>query len=173
MELRNKLIRLAHANPELRGELLPLLKEACGYMAEDDEGKMGCGYTADDDAKEAKQMHNVSPEKSKGLTTKLGPQRDPYARSLQQGQFKPKTIQDKRHKDPKYKNQWGKEATDKTAGVLSGGVHTSLSDSLDDVRKVCKGLLNKATPAEKQKINAILKSVSDAETALDSLFDVE
>lgn len=27
-DLRNKLIRLAHAHPELRGELLPLLKEA-------------------------------------------------------------------------------------------------------------------------------------------------
>ena len=27
-KLRNKIIRLAHANPELRDELLPLLKEA-------------------------------------------------------------------------------------------------------------------------------------------------
>ncbi len=30
MTLRSKLIRLAHANPELRGQLLPLLKEAAG-----------------------------------------------------------------------------------------------------------------------------------------------
>lgn len=29
-DLRNKLIRLAHANPELRGDLLPLLKQARG-----------------------------------------------------------------------------------------------------------------------------------------------
>lgn len=28
MTLRNKLIRLAHANPEIRAEILPLLKEA-------------------------------------------------------------------------------------------------------------------------------------------------
>lgn len=96
MELRSKLIRLAHAKPELRDALLPLIKEACGYMADDSDGEGE--YTAED--KEAKQMHNVKPEKGKGtsITTKADPQRDPYARSLAQGQFKPKTIGDKRQK---------------------------------------------------------------------------
>ena len=32
MSLRNKLIRLAHEKPELRGHLLPLLKEAGSYQ---------------------------------------------------------------------------------------------------------------------------------------------
>lgn len=104
MELRSKLIRLAHSKPELRPALLPLIKEACGYMADDSdgEGKEGCGYTADDDGLMAgKQMHNVKPEKGKGtsITTKADKQRDPYARSLAQGQYQPKVMNpDKRQK---------------------------------------------------------------------------
>ena len=34
-DLRSKVIRLAHANPELRSDLLPLLKEASHFMFED------------------------------------------------------------------------------------------------------------------------------------------
>lgn len=163
--LRSKLIRLAHAKPELRPHLLPMLT---GKVAGDDD----LGTLAED--KEAKQMHNVKPEKSKGLTTKLDPQRDPYARSLQQGQFKPKTIPDKRHKDPKHKPQWGKEATDKEAGVLDKGDHTSMSDSIDEVVKRCKVLKAETkNPKEKKKIDDILKALSEADKTLDDLFDME
>ena len=98
--LRSKLIRLAHAKPELRQHLLPLLsdKVACGCDDPDHQHDLEfVGYLADD--KLGKKMHDVKqPAKGKGLTTKADPQRDPYARSLAQGQFKPKTIGDKRQK---------------------------------------------------------------------------
>lgn len=101
LELRGKLIRLAHAKPELRDALLPLIKEACGYMADDDDGKAGCGYMADDDAKEAKQMHTVKPEKKdpNKLTVKLDQKtRNPYAQGLRDPRYRQQTIQDKREK---------------------------------------------------------------------------
>lgn len=88
--LRSKLIRLAHAKPELRPHLLPLLADKVG--SEDGDP------VADD--KQAKQMHDVKEKKDPNKATgKADKQRDPYAKSLAQGQFQPKvTNPDKRQK---------------------------------------------------------------------------
>ena len=99
--LRSKLIRLAHAKPELRQHLLPLLsdKVACGCDDPDHQHDLEfAGYLADD--KLGKQMHDVkekaNPNIAKGKADK---QRDPYARSLAQGQFQSKIMNpDKRQK---------------------------------------------------------------------------
>ena len=173
MELRSKLIRLAHAKPELRDALLPLIKEACGYMADDSdgEGKEGCGYTAED--KEAKQMHNVKPEKGKGtsITTKADPQRDPYARSLAQGQFKPKTVPGKsKYDDPKHKGK----SWDKYAAQITESTYQTLHDALFKVGKDCKELKAKAkSPNAKAQFDIVLKAVESGQDALDRLLDME
>lgn len=94
--LRSKLIRLAHAKPELRDILLPLLVTA-----------------SEDGGKQAKQTQEVKEKKDTSKATgKADKQRDPYAKALAQGQFQPKvTSPDKRHKDPKHKGKgWDKEA---------------------------------------------------------------
>jgi hypothetical protein len=89
--LRSKLIRLAHAKPELQQHLLPLLAK----QADEDDGD-----------KEAKAMYDVK-EKGPKYTTnqKVDKARDPHAKALSMGQFQSKMVPSKKHKDPKYKGR--------------------------------------------------------------------
>lgn len=97
--LRSSAIRLAYLRPELRPLLLPILKEACGYMADEDEEDEGSVKAA------KKQMHDVKEKddlnKAKGKADKP---RDPYARSLAQGQFQSKVMNPDKRK--KLRDKW-------------------------------------------------------------------
>ncbi len=55
----------------------------------------------------AKNMHDVK-EKGPKYTTneKMDKARDPHARALSQGQYKPQTVPSKKYKDPKHKEQY-------------------------------------------------------------------
>lgn len=89
-ELRSKLIRLAYANPELRGDLLPLL------------------------IREAKQSQPVQEkQKDKKVTTKADPARNPFGKTKHQqtgaGYHKTQKSVEKGSDKPKHKPDWGKD----------------------------------------------------------------
>lgn len=177
--LRSKLIRLAHSKPELRSDLLPLLtgKMACGCDHEHGHEHDHVhdvefvGYVAEDKQGKKQTVDVKQPAKGKGLTTKADPQRDPYARSLAQGQFKPKTVPSKsKYDDPKHKGK----SWDKYAAQITESTYQTLHDALFEVGKDCKELKAKAkNPKAKAQFDIVLKAVESGQDALDALLDME